>query len=199
MQISGIPSLEFYDRDFEYSGKKYLYKDVRTVVFSASITRNSVNGIPAGMTYAGRLRIGIDSSYIEIVPTKGIFGKLKVEGLDALQHANAILSDLTFNVRIAKFETQIKNSDFFSYSDFQFHKSGKIVRQGREVANIRDSETNLSLSPFILTIGKRSKSFSQRIVSALLSKDVRIDLTSDHDCIIPTARSIDLCPASGGD
>lgn len=184
MRIDGIEGLEFEDRDFRWRGRSVAYSDIEGVSFTATVTRHSVNGIPTGKSYAAELRLHLDGSTIEIEPEKGWFGKLKEEGMIALQRASEVFSELSFTGRVEIYERQVAERGFFNFNGVQFHKDGHLFRDGREVGSVRDESTGFFLEPFTLILTKKKKSLGDRLRSALSNSDIRIDLTRDRDCLL---------------
>lgn len=185
MHIDGIEGLDIEDRTFHWRSIEYSYSQVTGIYFTATITSHSLNGIPTGKSYEAALSINLDREILRIEPKKGWFGKLKVDGMQALQRANAILSQVTFNYRIVPYEDQFEKAGFFEYSGVQFHKDGHIFRGGQEVGSVqKDADLSFHLSPFKLTLVRKTEGFAQKLVKAFVKNDIVIDLTLNRDCMI---------------
>lgn len=183
MKIAGIAELEFNDRTFAWKAKEYAYNDVTALTFSATVTSRSVNGIPTGKSYDAKLRVHLPREILAIEPAKGWLGKLKADGFEALQRANSVFAELTFNARLANYEGQVEKRNFFNFNGTQFHRDGQVFVQGREIGNLRSGDIVLSLAPFTLTIKRKTSGFGAR-VAAIFSKDDTVDLSTDRDCMI---------------
>ena len=191
MMIDDIEELEFRDNDFRYRKKLYAYKKIVSIYFKATITQLQYSGIPAGKTYSAKLHLKLnDRSTLEIQPRKGFLGKMKKAGMEALQYANAILSEMSFNFRIAGYEQQVSKNGFFEYGAYQFHKSGYLYKNGKEIYKLTNHDISISLIPFAMIISVKKKSLGARLASMLLEKDEVIDISTDYDCIIYMMNSL---------
>lgn len=184
MRIDGIDDLEFADRMFHFQSRSYTYSQVTGLFFTASVTRHSVNGIPTGKTYEAKLSVYIDGQVVHIEPRTGWLGRLKAEGLEALQRANSILSQITFTYRVAPYEAQFDRTGFFDYAGLQFHKDGHIFQGGREVGSVRNGEFSFRLAPFQITLARKVEGFSQKLANIFMNKDITVDITNNRDCML---------------
>ncbi len=189
MQIPGIDGLEFQDRDFSWLGRACDYRDVRSIFFTATVTSRRVNGIPVGKSYDAKLQVHFAAGSMTIEPQKGWFGRLGASGMEALQRAHAVLSDMTFTHRVENYERQVAERGFFNFNGAQFHAQGHIFRDGKQIGSVRDGGTSFRLDPFILFIGKK-KSLAENIISAFVSRDFQVDLTTDKDCMLYMLKSL---------
>jgi DnaJ like chaperone protein len=183
MKIQGIDSLEFLDRSFRWNNRDYVYDQVTAVSFTATVTSHRVNGIPTGKSYSAQLSFNSGSQWINIEPTKGWFGKLTSEGMEALQKANSILGQLTFTSRVSTYETQFERAGFFDFGGIQFRKDKHVFKSGKEVGIIFEDLTP-KLGPFQLTLEQKLTGFGQRLASIFASKDITVDLTTNRDCLL---------------
>lgn len=184
MHIDGIEGLEFADRVFHWQSRSYPYSQVTGISFTASVTRHSVNGIPTGKTYEAKLIAYLDGQVVHIEPRKGWLGRLKADGMEALQRANSILSQITFTYRVAPYEAQFDRAGFFDYASLQFHKDGHVFQGGREVGSVRNGDLSFRLAPFQLILTRKAEGFGQKLAKAFINKDITIDLANNRDCML---------------
>lgn len=193
MKIDGVSGLVLNDDDFHLSGFLYQYEDISSVFFTATVTKHSVNFVPAGKTYEARLQLKIKDQWIDVSPEKGLFGKLKKQPFEALQQAYGILTTITFTNRVERYEAQVNQRGFFEigeHSRYQFHRDGHVFHNGKQVASLSDPETSLSLDPFQLTISRKPGSLGDKLSAAFWSKDILIPLHIDKDCFLYMIRAL---------
>ena len=191
MIIDEIEDLEFRDRDFVYKNKSYEYKDILSILFNATVTQRSINGIPIGKSYDATLRLTISNDRnLDIKPTAGFFGRMNKKGMSALQHAYAVFSHVSFNYRIARYEKQLKSKGYFSYDNYRFHKSGHLHKEGEELCNLLSSEIEVYLQPFALIVRNNDKSLAKKVTSFFFDSDEHIDISRDLDCILYLMNSL---------
>ncbi len=188
MKIDGIPDLEFGDDGFHLKSSFTPYESVEAIGFTATVTQQSINGIPSGKAYEATLRIQAEGHWTTIEPVKGAFGRLRKKGFNALQHANAALADITFTPRIERYEEQVRMRGFFSHRGYQFHESGYVFKDGRELLSILDPSCSTRLAPFKLLlsreVAREKKTFLDRLKSDKTIQQVEIDLETNRDCVI---------------
>lgn len=184
MRIDGIDDLEFAERVFHFKSRSYAYSQVTGLFFTASITRHSVNGIPTGKTYEAKLSVYLDGQVLHIEPRTGWLGRLKAQGLEALQRANSVLSQITFAHRLAPYEAQFYRTGFFNYAGLQFHKDGHIFQSGREIGSVRNGDLSFRLAPFQLILTRKLEGFSQKLANIFMDKDITVDITNNRDCML---------------
>lgn len=184
LQIDGFPQLIFTDIEVHYNGRRIPYNCVQSIQFTATVTRHSINLIPAGKSYEASLRLLLPDGWLSIEPDKGMFGALKKKGFEALQKAFAILSTITFTSRVERYESQLAQHGYFEVSGFQLHRSGYIFRRGREICSISSPDISISLEPFRLIIAQKSSSAIGRVLSSLTSQEVQIPIDVDRDCVL---------------
>lgn len=189
MQIEGIKELEFDDRAFVWRGVSHSYDCVRALEFTATITQNSVNGIPTGKSYTAWLKIHTTFETLTIVPQIGWFGQMKERAFQALQRAHAVFAATTFTPRVERYERQVAERGFFELGGFQFHRDGHVFQDGREIGQLRSGELKLGFSPFAMTIQTPKAGFAAQL-KATWSGPLVVDLTTDRDCFLYLMKSL---------
>lgn len=184
MRIDGIEDLEFADRKFVFRSRDYVFSEITGISFTAVVTRHSINGIPTGKTYNAKLAVHLNGEQVHIESQKGWLGRLKADGMEALQRANSILSQVTFSYRVAAYEAQFEKTGFFDYAGIQFHKDGYVFQSGREIGSVRDGNLTFHLSAFQLTLVRKTHGLGQKVAKAFINNDIVIDLTLNRDCVL---------------
>ena len=184
MQISGLSGVQLGDSGLKTGDRIIPYSAVQSIHFLATVTQHNVNFIPTGRSYDATLRVLIQGSWMDVEPQRGMFGRLKKDGFEALQQAYSILAEITFTNRVERHENMVAERNYFEVADYQFHRSGHIFYKGREVGSFRDPGVLLDLAPFQLTLGRKPKSAGGRLRSMFSSQDVIIPLEIDRDCFL---------------
>jgi len=184
MEIEGISGLQFFDTDFKYDNKRFLYSKTNHVDFSATVTKNSINGIPTGSTYDVNFGVSHEDQYINFNLQKNWMGNINKKGMQAAQQASSIIEEITFTKRVATYENSISERGFFNYNDVQFHRNGDIFKSGRFLYNIRSQDISISLQVFYLHITKNDKNLKEKFKSIISSDDLQINISRDRDCFL---------------
>jgi len=174
MRIEGIEDLEIREKTFELKNSDYPYSGVTGISFIATITSHNVNGIPTGKTYDAKLTVHIGDTTLAIEPKRGWLGKLKAEGMEALQRANSLLSQLTFSYRVRPYEAQFDKAGFFEYASIQFHRDGHIFKNRVEVGSVRGGELEFRLAPFQLVIFRKTEGIGKKLAKAFINRDITL-------------------------
>jgi DnaJ like chaperone protein len=184
MQIQGVSRFTLENDHFVYDGAVLTYRNIASIRFVGAITRHTANCIPSAATYTADLDLILaDGRKLDILPDTRFLRGLGKEGVDGIQEANEILSAMSFTTRIERFEEQMETRDFFSYGEYQFHRSGELFRAGRRLFGIWDGSITSRLRPFEITF-ETAKSFGERLAAAFGSRDLTLDISTDRDCLL---------------
>lgn len=189
MRIEGVSNLEFGDTALVWKGRSLPYRDVASVSWSATVTQNSINGIPTGKSYdASLILFTSPGPPVSIFGDNGVLGGLGKKGFEGLAQAAEIISELTFAHRVSRFEKRLRERRYFIYGDYQFHASGEVFHKGVEKCSLLSPKTKLQLNNvFELTI------FAERQDKSLLGffkgNQIKLNLHADRDCLLYMLRS----------
>lgn len=184
MKIAGAEKITLEDNHFIYDGIKYLYSEIASIKFSATVTRYSLNFIPMGKSFVGKLELWFYSgATLSIRPDTNLIGNMQERGLKALHQIKEILSEITFYQRLERYEKEFLSKDFFSYGKFQFHKSGDVFRSGLLRCSLRDPMLNCDISLTSLQIYKK-KSGLKGALNLFGGNDETILIETDRDCFL---------------
>jgi DnaJ like chaperone protein len=184
MQIQGVSRLTLEDDHFVYNGIVHAYRNIESIRFVGTITSHTVNGIPSGTTYTADLDLILtDGRKLDILPDTKFLRGLRKQGMDGIQRASETLSEISFTTRIQRFEDQMARRDFFSYGEYQFHRSGEVFKSGRRLFGVWDKGITARLKPFEINF-ETAKSFGERLAAAFVSRDLTLDISTDRDCLL---------------
>lgn len=181
-KIDGLGALEFHDDDFRYRGKSVSFGAIRSIQFTASQTRHSVNFIPIGSTFSSSLCLILDQgNKVNIRQEYGYRAKTQKSNMDAVCRAAEILSQVTFNQRVERYERELADKGFFKCGQYQIAKDGGLFVNWSRVFGIHDRDVTISLHPFHLHI-HRPRVGVRRFFFGPEQHVLPIDC--DRDCIL---------------
>lgn len=184
--IQPLPELWINDDGFSWRGGHHRHGDIASIRFSATVTQNSVNGIPTGKTYQSQLSVKLNSgSTISITgPGRAIRSGLKKEAFDGMQQANAILSHFSLAQRLEPMENELEKKGFFSFSGYQISRSREVFKGGQLVAKLDDPDISFFKEPFSVVIRRKKKGFGAKLIGMMSNDDIQISLEWDQDCFL---------------
>ena len=184
--IQPLPELQIFDSSFVWRGRHHQHSDIASIRFSATITQNSVNGIPTGKTYQSELSLKLNSGSIILItgPSRAIRSGLKKETFDGMQRANAILSHLSLAQRLEPMEQELSKKGFFSFSGYQINRSREVFQRGKLLAKLDDPEISFFKEPFAVVIRRKKRGFGAKLIGMMSNDDIKISLVSDQDCFL---------------
>ena len=184
MEFAGVANLQLDDEAVIWPSQTFSYRDITSVNWFATITENSINGIPTGKSYQANLVVQLLSGEkIAITGENGVFGGLSKKAFESLAHASELISALSFAYRVSKIEKKFNERRFFQYGDYQFHSSGDLFRNGVEIGSLVSSKTRLFINNvFELTIvpERQDRSFLGRFKD----NSIKLNLHADRDCML---------------
>lgn len=181
-QINGLKKLKFYDDYLEYKGQRIDFNNIKSVEFTSTATKHSINFIPTGTSYESILYlILLSGKQVHIKQESRFWGRdSEKEYSEAIWKASEIISITTFNSRLEPFEKDFNEKGFFKVDQFQINKNGDLFKNKNLLFNINDKDIKVSLGPFQIYISQSRKGFS-RILGA---KEYLIPIHIDRDCIL---------------
>lgn len=121
--------------EFSYRKKKYKVDEICHISFSRAVTTHKTNYVKTGETE--KVSMGLtffNGSTVNIsMDEEGFFfnGNKSVEIIKIVEFYT-YLSHVTFEIRLAKYESEIDKNDFFVYDDCHFYPNDKIVFRGKD-------------------------------------------------------------------
>ena len=125
-----------------------------------------------------------DGIGLNIFQPWAFFGYSQKPRMDAIWKAKEVLSAITFDQRLGKYEQQLKAKKFFSYGRYQFREGGEVFKDGKLLFNVKDQGIIVVLNPFSIRFIRRQKSLLQKVCEAFWSWDDIIDISKDRDCFL---------------
>lgn len=185
LEISYLEELIFFDNLFTYRDKKILYKDIKHLEFTATVTKHSVNFIPTGTSYDAQLFVHLrGSSKLHIEHRKGLFRTKQKEKFNAMMRAVQILSDITFTQRVQIYENQITSRGFATWGEHQIAKNGDLFKNYALKFNIKTGDVNFRIGPFHAECSKKKPSIAERLKGIWGESSEILDISIDRDCFI---------------
>jgi len=189
MQIDGVKTASFEDEAIVVSGISHPYRNIRRLRWRATVTQNSINGIPTGKSYDATLSFFTEEAgATSVFGDNGFWGSLNKKGFEALARVGEILSELTFTYRIRRYEQFIQEKQYFPYGQYQFHKSGDIFSDGQLLFNIHEAQNVRKIDTF--TLAMRPPKAPGKLWKNLFQSEVSIDISTDKDCLLYMFRSV---------
>lgn len=157
-----------------YHGKSYAIKDIQNIGYTAVRTKHSVNFVPTGTSFDASCRIFfLNGETLSISShARRFLGDDSQAIFAPVWLTSEILSEFTFEERIARYERCFAERNFFEFGDYQIHRDGTIFRRARRVGTLTGTANQIRLGPFNLTAPS----------AGIGSVDVPMDV--DRDCIL---------------
>lgn len=190
MQIDGVTDFKFEDTGGVWQGRFLPYKNIIAVSWLATITQNSINGIPTGKSYQASLYVYLNTGEgVAITGDGGLLGGLGKKGFEGLASVAEVLSELTFAYRVERYEKAVREKKFFQYGDYQFHSSGELFYKGIEKLSLISRQTKFLLeNVFDLKIVPERKNKS--VLGWFEDTSVKLVLQTNRDCILYMLRKM---------
>ncbi len=184
--IQPLPELWINDDGFSWRGSHHQHVDITSIRFTATVTQNSINGIPTGKTYQALLSVKLHSgTTISLTgPGRAIRSGLKKETFEGLLQANAILSHVSLVQRLKPMENELATKGFFSFSGHQFNKSREVFRGGQLVAKLDNPDVSFFKESFSVVISRKKKGLGAKLIGTMFNDDIRVSLEWDQDCFL---------------
>lgn len=184
-ELEYLEKLVFHDESFFYKGKEYAYEKIQHIVYSATATKHSVNGLPTGTSYETTLQLELSDNHFLSIEQEFSFlrGSAQKGRSEAVMRAASILHEVTFAQRIEHYEKQLEEKGFVSWNGFQFHKNGDLFKKNLFLFNLKDKDVERSLLPFNFEVGKKPVSLKEKIIKAW-SGNHNINIMRDKDCFL---------------
>lgn len=181
-QINGLKKLQFYDDYLEYKNQRIDFNNIKSVQFTSTATKHSINFVPTGTSYESVLYLILTNGNRVQIKQESSFwgGASEKEHSEAIWKASEIISITTFNSRLETFEKEFNEKGFFRIDAFQINKNGDLFKNKNLLFNINDKDIKVSLGPFQIYISQSRKGFSR----ILGSKEYLIPIYTDRDCIL---------------
>lgn len=183
IEIKGLSKLKIFDDFLKYKKNVFFFEDIKSIEFTAVAMKRSINFIPTGTDYESNLYLILENDKRIKIKQESSFwggGMSQEEYSEAVWKASEIISILTFNSRVGRYEKEIKNKNLLKIDKFHIYQNGDFFKNRELIFNINDANINISLGPFQIYISRSRKGFGR-----LLGKEEYIiPISIDRDCIL---------------
>jgi len=184
VKVKHLTALEFSDDGFSYRRRSYTYQSITAISFDAVHTKHYVNSVPTGSSYNAELILHLANGIgLDIKQPWAYFSGTQKAIVEAMWKANEIFSELTFDQRIEKYESQLRAKEFFAYGRYQFRRGGDLFKDCRLLFNIKKDGVSVLLRPSSISFVTK-KTLAQKLASLFVNFEENIDIRRDRDCFL---------------
>lgn len=169
---------ETHVRGFSVDGITHSYDDVAQLFYESTRVNTSINLIPTGHYFTGRLDIYLTSQEqpLRVRVTREAFAvRINKSHYMKVAQGYQILAERTFERRYRFYSNQISQSGRFTYDGAEFHLNGLVRKDNREM---RIQQAILSVEPFRLVLYLPGRNLISAWLNATwrkISVDTRLD------------------------
>ena len=106
--------------------------------------------------------------------------------MEALQRAHAVLAHMTFEARLASYERDMTERNYFLVGPYQIHRNGDLFKRGKLVLNLNGRDTHAKAGAFEVVVKERKRGGGLRgyLANAFAGAGETIPLEVDQDCVV---------------
>lgn len=157
--------------------KSYPLESIKHVAYYAVQTAQMSGGALSEITSEAKCRLHFnDGRVLNFKAKSGSSFSNSQHPMAPVWLLKEVVSEATFETRLARYQHDIESRRFFNVGKFQFHVDGSIYRRARRVLNLKAPRAEADLQPFTL-------------VGSDGGKPTSIPIDVDQDCILHLVRA----------
>lgn len=164
------------DTHLTHRARSYPFESIKHVGYYAAQTAQMSGATVREITSEARCRLNfVDGQVLNFKARSGASLSNSKHAVAPVWLLNEVVSEATFETRLARYQRDIESRHFFSVGRFQFHVDGTVYRRAQRVLKLKTPGTEVFLQPFALALSSEGRSTT-------------IPIDVDKDCVLHLLR-----------